>query len=210
MEATGSRLSSLPEVAAARLVLALLVVCLTALACRPASGPERASGPVTPVAVPTPATVSTATPSAVAVGAEPDALDKAEVIIGGVSFDAELAIEPSERARGLSGRASLLPKTGMLFVFEGPTMSRFWMKEMRFPLDFVWIGEDCTVVDITIEVPAPDPGTALADLPRYSPSSPAAYNLEINAGEVDKYGLAVGSSVRFRGMPAGVEPPCGG
>ena len=130
------------------------------------------------------------------------------VVIGGVSFEAELAIDPSDRAKGLSGQADLAPKTGMLFVYEEPKILSFWMKEMQFALDFVWIGEDCTVVDITENVPAPEPGSELTDLPRYSPAEPAAYNFEINAGEAERYEIAVGAPVRFIGMPSGVETPC--
>ena len=178
-----SRLSSLPELGSGRLALVVLALGLAVVGCRPSSGPERAETPVAPVALPRPAAVTTTTPTAAAPRVEAGDLDRAEVVIGGVSFEAELAVDPSDRAKGLSGRASLKPMTGMLFVFESPTASSFWMKEMRFPLDFVWIGEDCAVVDITAEVPAPTPGTVLADLPRYSSLAPAAYNFEINAGE---------------------------
>ena len=204
-----SRLSSLPELGSGRLALVVLALGLAVIGCRPSNGPERAETPVAPVALPRPAAVTTTTPTAAAPRVEAGDLDRAEVVIGGVSFEAELAVDPSDRAKGLSGRASLKPMTGMLFVFESPTASSFWMKEMRFPLDFVWIGEDCAVVDITAEVPAPTPGTVLADLPRYSSLAPAAYNFEINAGEAGKYGLAVGDPVRIYGMAAGVESPCG-
>ena len=204
-----SRLSSLPELGSGRLALVVLALGLAVIGCRPSNGPERAETPVAPVALPRPAAVTTTTPTAAAPRVEAGDLDRAEVVIGGVSFEAELAVDPSDRAKGLSGRASLKPMTGMLFVFESPTASSFWMKEMRFPLDFVWIGEDCAVVDITAEVPAPTPGTVLADLPRYSSSAPAAYNFEISAGEAKRYGLAVGDPVRIYGMPAGVESPCG-
>ena len=203
-----SRLSSLPE-GSGRLVLLLFALGLAVVGCRPSSGPESAETPVAPVALPKPALVGTPAPTAAAPTVEAGDLDRAEVVIGGVSFEAELAVDPADRAKGLSGRAGLTPKTGMLFVFEGPTVSSFWMKEMRFPLDFVWIGQDCTVVDITAQVPAPAPETALADLPRYSSASASAYNFEINAGEADSYGLAVGYPVRIYGLPAGVESTCG-
>ena len=202
-------MSSLPDPGSGRLVLVLLALGLAAVGCGLSNGPESAQTPVAPVALPRPAAVTTTTPTAAAPTVEAGDLDRAEVVIGGVSFEAELAIDPGDRAKGLSGRTGLAPRTGMLFVFEGPVVSTFWMKGMRFPLDFVWIGEDCTVVDITANVPAPDQGTAPADLPRYSPSAPAAYNFEINAGEAVSFALAVGDPVRIYGMTAGVENPCG-
>ena len=133
----------------------------------------------------------------------------ATVVIGGVGFDVEIAVEPGQKAKGLSGRVNQLPKTGMLFLYEPATAPSFWMKGMEFPLDFVWIGRNCTVVDITAEVPPPALGTPDRRLERYSSGFPAAYNLEINAGEAMEYGLAVGDSVRFERLPAGIHSPCG-
>ncbi len=125
-----------------------------------------------------------------------------EVVVGEVAFQVELAVTPAERQQGLSGRERLASREGMLFVYGEPRVLSFWMREMLFPLDFVWIGSECTVVDITPEVPIPPPGAALGGLPTYSPSSPASYNLEIGAGEADRAGLALGDPVRFVGIVA--------
>ena len=75
-----------------------------------------------------------------------------------------------------------------------------WMKEMLFDLDLVWIGEDCTVVDVTGKAPRPEPGTPDARLPTYRSSVPATYSLEVNAGDVERLGVRVGDSVRFSGF----------
>lgn len=115
-------------------------------------------------------------------------------------FEAEVAQTPVNRTRGLSYRESLTARTGMLFVFERPRLSAFWMKEMRFPLDFIWIGADCTVVDITPDVPNPPPDTPDSALPTYRPDVPVAYNFEINAGEANQYKISVGDRVSFSGF----------
>ncbi len=115
----------------------------------------------------------------------------------------ELAESSEERIKGLSGRASLDAGTGMLFVFEKAERLRFWMREMEFSLDIIWISAGCQVVDISENVPAPEPGTPLADLPRYSPDAPAKYVLEINSGEAAALGLGVGDPVEFRDGLAG-------
>ena len=124
------------------------------------------------------------------------------VAVGEVAFEVELAATPAEREQGLSGRERLAPGEGMLFVYGEPRLLSFWMRGMLFPLDFVWIGPECTVVDITPQVPIPPPGAAIGDLPTYSPSSPASYNLEIGAGEAARGGLAPGDPVRFVGIEA--------
>lgn len=91
----------------------------------------------------------------------------------------------------------------MLFIFESENRLRFWMREMEFALDMVWIGAKCKVVDISENVPHPEPGTSLDNLPRYSPESPAMYVLEINAGEAERLGLGAGDPVKFVGALAG-------
>ena len=120
-----------------------------------------------------------------------------------VVFPVELADSTEERIRGLSGRAFLDSGTGMLFVFEEESGRRFWMREMEFSLDMVWIDARCRVVDISADVPAPDPATPLEDLPRYSPEAPAQYVLEINGGESEALGLGPGDQVKFLGGLAG-------
>lgn len=57
------------------------------------------------------------------------------------------------RKQGLSGRSSL-GADGMLFVFAQPAQHQFWMKDMKFPLDFVWINQG-QVVDLAQNIPAP-------------------------------------------------------
>ena len=91
----------------------------------------------------------------------------------------------------------------MLFVFESPMPLRFWMKRMQFPLDFVWIGADCTIGEITRDVPPPPPGTEDSDLARISPQGEMQYVMEINAGEASELGLETGQPVAFAGSIVG-------
>ena len=122
------------------------------------------------------------------------------VTIGDTAFEAEVAHTPALRSRGLSGRDGLAPQTGMLFVYEGGKAGSFWMKGMRFALDFVWISSDCEVVGLTVDVPPPSSNTGDSDLPKHRSPAPAAYVFEVNAGEVAAYSIAVGDSVRFSGI----------
>ena len=127
-------------------------------------------------------------------GAPPTAL------VGGAAFEVEIAFTEDARTRGLSGRDGLADGAGMLFVFDGGAASAFWMREMRFALDFVWIGDNCEVVDIHADVPPPPAGTPLGELPLYESETPARYNLEITAGEAAKRGIAIGDAVKFIGF----------
>ena len=165
----------------------------------PTAQPPTAPSPTapSPTAQPQPPTALSENPPLIAFdggGASPT------VSVGGSDFVVEIAFTTEDRTRGLSGRDSLADGAGMLFVFDGGAASAFWMREMRFNLDFVWIGDGCEVVDIHADVPAPAAGTALGDLPLYSSDPPARYNLEINAGATAARGIEIGDAVTFSGF----------
>ncbi|MFZ5845697.1 MAG: DUF192 domain-containing protein [Patescibacteria group bacterium] len=117
----------------------------------------------------------------------------AKVKIKDQIFLVEVAVTAKERERGLSGRTTLAPNRGMLFVFASPGVYHFWMREMRFPLDFIWI-KDQTVVDLSENIPSPTGGEKPVEL---APRQPVDKVLEVNAGEVTKYGITVGDKVDF-------------
>ncbi|MXY46980.1 MAG: DUF192 domain-containing protein [Chloroflexi bacterium] len=117
--------------------------------------------------------------------------------IGDARFSVLIADTPTLRSKGLGERDSLAEQTGMLFIFETGHASSFWMKGMRFPLDFVWIGEDCTVVDITENVQHAPPDIPSSQLEIYQSAVPAAYTFEINAGGVGDLDIEIGDDVRF-------------
>jgi uncharacterized membrane protein (UPF0127 family) len=99
---------------------------------------------------------------------------------------------PAARAQGLSGRAGLAPDEGMLFLFEAPRVQSFWMKDMRFEIDIVWI-RDGRIVGITPNVPLPK---SPRDLPQFSSPVPCDVVLEVRAGAARRWGLALGDPVR--------------
>ena len=125
------------------------------------------------------------------------------VMVGETPFVVEVVETPESRAQGLSGRELLADGTGMLFVLKKEGVRSFWMKEMNFPLDIVWIDAACTVVHISEDVPPPAPDQPLSDLPTYGPSIPILYVLEINGGVSGAAGLAPGDNVSFDGSLAG-------
>ena len=122
------------------------------------------------------------------------------VRVGGVEIPVEVADTPQRKLQGLSDRLVLPADTGMLFPYERQSRYNFWMKNMHFPLDIVWIGADCKVVDVTLNAPPPEPGQAWNELPLFSPKLPAQYVLEINAGEAQAKSIAAGSPVEFAGI----------
>ncbi len=101
-----------------------------------------------------------------------------------------VARTPEQMAKGLSGRRSLAPNQGMLFVYDEPTMPKFWMKGMNFSIDIVWLRRG-TVVGIESDVPVDD-STA-----RYAPTTEIDAVLELAAGVAANSGLTVGDRITY-------------
>ena len=57
----------------------------------------------------------------------------------GEEIPVEVADTLKKRSLGLGKRTSLKKGWGMLFVFEKRKPHRFWMKDMQFPLDIIWL-----------------------------------------------------------------------
>ncbi len=97
------------------------------------------------------------------------------------------------RTLGLSGTKNLTKNTGKLFIFEYPDKYSFWMKDMNYPLDIIWINEMGIIVDISSNIkPDTYPET-------FSPSEPVKYVLEINANEAKKRNISIGDKIIFPG-----------
>lgn len=105
----------------------------------------------------------------------------------------------AEKIKGLSGRSNLAAGTGMLFAFPQKNKYAFWMKDMRFPIDIIYI-DDNKVVDFVENAPAPASGQDASTLPIYKPSAPANYVLEVNAKEISKNKIKKGDTVIFSGI----------
>jgi uncharacterized membrane protein (UPF0127 family) len=107
------------------------------------------------------------------------------------ALEAEVVDTPASRELGLSGRPQMGDDEGMLFVFDVPGRYGFWMKDMKYPLDIVWINENGIVVNI-------ERGLTPDTYPKaYTNQSDSSYVLEINSGTSERFGLYLGSKVKF-------------
>ena len=117
--------------------------------------------------------------------------------INGNKLKVEIADTDSKRNKGLGGRDSLALDEGMLFIYAKASSHPFWMKGMRFPLDFIWINGG-KVVDLTLGVLPPVSQAKDADLPIYSSKSEADKILEVNTGVIQKLNIKVGDTIKFQ------------
>lgn len=102
----------------------------------------------------------------------------------------EVADTLEEQQQGLSNRAPLTDKEGMLFVFPDKQVRNFWMKDMLFPLDIIWIA-DGRIVKISADLPPEGKNPQKI----YGSGEPINYVLEVNAGWAARNGVITGDSV---------------
>ncbi len=113
------------------------------------------------------------------------------VKIAGKKIKVDLALTAETREKGLSGRNFLEEGKGMLFVFNQADKYSFWMKDMKFPIDIIWIGEDFRVVYMKENaLPESYPET-------FTPGQNARYVLEVSAGFLQKENLKLGDKAEF-------------
>ncbi len=127
--------------------------------------------------------------------------NKGEVKIKDQIIVVDIVNEPETRARGLSGRESLGVNEGMLFIFDSADYYPFWMKDMKFPIDIVWIADN-RIVGFEERV-SPEPGVPDRELKSYVPPEPIDKVLELAAGRVRLLRAEVGDAVRVRRLIAG-------
>lgn len=107
------------------------------------------------------------------------------------TIQVSIADTPEARAKGLGGRISLAPDEGMLFVFGSDAKYPFWMKDMRFPIDILWLSRGGKVVDIRENI-SPEMYPEV-----FTPNALARYVLELPAGFVRENNVNVGDIVRL-------------
>ena len=142
-------------------------------------------------------TIGAAEKSAGEIKAEAQEYQGPRAIIGAETIPVEVMRTKEEVARGLSGRAALTKGTGMLFLFEASGIYRFWMKDMKFPIDIIWLDKEKRVVHIVPRAPPLQEGNPPVF---YASEKPAQYVLEVNAGDAARFRITLGMRVDFVGI----------
>lgn len=115
-----------------------------------------------------------------------------EVLIKNQTFRVAIVKTDKDKQIGLSKYKSLAMDHGMLFIFDKAALYPFWMKNMRFPIDIIFI-RDNKIVTIYQNLP-------INNLTIYSPTASSNRVLEINAGLSKKYGFSTGDTVAFKNI----------
>jgi uncharacterized membrane protein (UPF0127 family) len=113
------------------------------------------------------------------------------VEIDGTDIRVAIADTPALQELGLGNRNDLPDGEGMLFIFTTDSEEAFWMKDMNFSIDMVWISVEGNIVYMAQNV-SPDTYPE-----NFVPTSPARYVLELPAGYAQAHGFKVGDTVRL-------------
>ena len=119
------------------------------------------------------------------------------VTINNHSFKVIVAASEQERETGLSKTKSLSQDQGMIFLFPKPDYYSFWMKNMKFPIDIIYIKSD-TIVTIKDNVQPPKNDKESPAI--YTPTGPSNKVLEIQAGFSKKYNFKNGDKVQYENL----------
>jgi len=109
--------------------------------------------------------------------------------VGGQTYHLELAKTATQQTIGLGNRKSMAIDHGMLFIMAGDNKQCFWMKNMRFPLDIIWVGSNHKVTHLQ---PRVEPNTYPQEY-----CAPAKYVIELNAGQAAKSHIVQDQTLTF-------------
>src|SRR5215203_1567306 len=119
---------------------------------------------------------------------------KSNVTINGFKLTADLALTNEQIEKGLSVKDKLKENEAMLFVFEESAKRSFWMKDMKFPIDIIWLDSDGNVVHIEQNL---QPCVSVLICTSYSPNIESQYVLETVAGFTQRHNVSVGIDIDF-------------
>lgn len=121
---------------------------------------------------------------------------KTKVIINNKTFNVYVAKSEIEKQIGLSSKNKISPNQGMLFLFDKPDYYSFWMKEMKFSIDIIYI-ENNKVITVISDVKPPTDSKSLLI---YKPKKKSDMVIEINAGLAKKYNIREGTSINIESL----------
>ena len=101
-------------------------------------------------------------------------------------FNVKVVSTVHERERGLMDYESLGENEGMLFGFQEEGKHNFWMKNMSFPIDIIWINKNLEVVGF-VENAIP----CVGECSIYDSYQNSLYVLEINAGKIQELAINI-------------------
>jgi len=117
----------------------------------------------------------------------------AEAIFQEQVISLEIARTPRQQAIGLMHREDLPSNHGMLFTIDPPRQVHFWMRNVQFPLDMLFL-RDGEVQAIAHNVPPCTTSTC----PTYGPDNLVDQVIELKGGQAEALGISIGDTMSIR------------
>lgn len=122
---------------------------------------------------------------------------KGYIVIDNFKVFVDIALTDKQQQDGLSVKNFMNETEGMLFFLGEPAKASFWMKNMHFPIDIIWLDENFTIVHIEKTL---SPCTSTFYCPSYTPLKESLYVLETIAGFSNKHNIKIGEKIDFHLM----------
>lgn len=113
------------------------------------------------------------------------------ITINNKYYKVEVVTDLLSKTKGLSNREKLTNIDGMLFVYSAPEIQNFWMKDMRFDLDLIWINNN-KIIGLTKNISFKD------QFRQYSSALPCDWVLEVPSGKVDQEHWQIGDTITLK------------
>jgi uncharacterized membrane protein (UPF0127 family) len=135
----------------------------------------------------------TATTGAVSASSPPHSELTIHARSGALVLQVNVATSDRERQQGLMGVTALPNDQGEVFVWSGPTLGGFWMKDTLIPLSIAFWDKGGRIVGMLDMAPChADP------CPIYHSPAPYVGAVEVNRGYLASHGVAIGDRVELR------------
>jgi uncharacterized protein len=118
--------------------------------------------------------------------------NKTTISINGIKVLFAIASTDEQRIKGLSGLGKLNENEGMIFIFDEPSKQGFWMNEMNFPIDIIWLDSNGKVVHVEKNL---EPCRLFMTCPVYKPQLDSLYVIELRSGFTSDHSIKNGSII---------------
>ena len=120
---------------------------------------------------------------------------KAKVTVKDFELNADVPTTSELMSKGLAVKDQLKENEAMLFIFEESAKHSFWMKDMKFPIDIIWLDSARKVVHIERNL---QPCASVFICTSYSPSVDSQYVLETVAGFTQRHNISIGTDTDLK------------
>lgn len=139
-------------------------------------------------------TFSSASDESISGSSSVDNVNTTSVVkVNNITLNVILATTPGDQSKGLAVKDSMNENEGMLFVFKNSQKHSFWMKDMKFPIDIIWVDPEGRIVHIEKNL---QPCVFLLPCTSYSPENDSMYVLEVVSNFTNKYNIKLGDQIQ--------------